>query len=300
MYSDLHSWPVFSSLEPEFISQIHIVMIFVVYSCDNVDCQLENGTCKFTLMKMSTIENSQNMKRVVDIACGCYYSIILTENGEVDSNLLLSYKLNSKMKWIDITALNNSSIAVTEVGRVYIWGVDYRGKSIIPTITSFFIPDMLTQYGPNVMLTSDLKIQVEGKCIYVHKAILKIRSLHFKNIFYSCCRHSLPMSSRLTHTFSYVVYKAYLKYLHTNIVDLIFENISGKRNNSNWKNHSDFFHDRCLFDRPRITTHDESRNTERRATFAVAKTVGERVRRKQLIPFLRHIPYVRKHMSAAR
>ena len=29
-------------------------------------------------------------------------------------------------------------------------------------------------------------------------------------------------------TFSYVVYKAYLKYLHTNIVDLIFENISGK------------------------------------------------------------------------
>jgi len=53
------------------------------------------------------------------------------------------------MKWI--TALNNSSIA--EVGRVYIWDVDYRGKSIMtPTITSFFnIPDMLTQYEPNVM-----------------------------------------------------------------------------------------------------------------------------------------------------
>jgi len=55
------------------------------------------------------------------------------------------------MKWI--TALNNSSIAVTEVGRVYIWDVDYRGKSIMtPTITSFFnIPDMFTQYEPNVM-----------------------------------------------------------------------------------------------------------------------------------------------------
>lgn len=46
--------------------------------------------------------------------------------------------------------------------------------------------------------------------------------------------------------------------------------------------------------------HDAQRVTERRATFAVAKTVGERVRRKQLIPFLWPVPRVWEHMSAVR
>ncbi|XP_011053149.1 PREDICTED: RCC1 and BTB domain-containing protein 1-like [Acromyrmex echinatior] len=471
MCSDLRSWPVFSSLEPEFISQIHMVMIFgklhkralivtrdkmvyvldlyncletgnkistpylkeiedlrgkdiktfaygmgphilaltnggEVYSCDNVDCQLENGICKFTLMKMSTIKNNQNMMRVVDIACGCYHSIILTENDEVyawgsnnsgqmnnsiyglsttpklvlsnvvciscgndftiavtrngkvygwgrnnvgqlgignhgnknatqqtlsietnninDNNLLhvrrhcgymrrgcrfenknmmpqlidmgedlivvkvtcgfehtlaltdkgniyawggnmsgqlgignqtecckpIMVKQIEKMRWIDITALNNSSIAVTEAGRVYIWGVDCHGKSIVtPTIASSSnISDMLVHYGPNVMQksmildeepnileclriafdnssTSDLKIQVEGKYIHVHKAFLKIRSLHFRNMF----EHDWTENNQSVvkiNTFSYIVYKAYLKYLYTNIVDLPFKNIS--------------------------------------------------------------------------
>jgi len=31
--------------------------------------------------------------------------------------------------------------------------------------------------------TSDLRIEVEGKYIYVHKTILKIRCSYFKNMF---------------------------------------------------------------------------------------------------------------------
>ena len=53
-------------------------------------CQLENKICKFTLIKMSTIKDSQNMMRVMDIACGCYHSIILIENGEVSKHRCMS------------------------------------------------------------------------------------------------------------------------------------------------------------------------------------------------------------------
>lgn len=57
-----------------------------------------------------------------------------------------------KTRWIDIAALNNSSIAVNEAGRVYVWG-DCRGKSILtPTGTSSFnVHDALAHYGPSIM-----------------------------------------------------------------------------------------------------------------------------------------------------
>ncbi|XP_018317351.1 RCC1 and BTB domain-containing protein 1 [Mycetomoellerius zeteki] len=472
MCSDLRSWPVFGSLEPEFISQIHMVMVFgktfgnkalivtkdktvyildenlhdcletgyetsgpylkeiedlcgkdiktfaygmgphilaltnggEVYSCDDVNGQSENGTCNkvlaFTLMNVPTIEDSQNVKHVVDIACGYYHSTILTENGEVyawasnnnsqvgnstnflsttpklvlsnvvciscgdnftmavtrngkvygwgsndfgqlgidnygsknatspnlsmtnnicgsiliiqmgpaggsfenknitpqligmpedlvvvkvtcglNHTLVLTDKGNiyawgannfgqlgignkelgsskpvmakqmEKTRWIDIAALNNSSIAVNEAGRVYVWG-DCRGKSILtPTGTSSFnVHDALAHYGPSIMhkplildeeldilgclgiafddsSTSDLKIQVEDKCIHVHKAILKIRSLYFRKMF----EHDWAENNQSVikiNEFSYVVYEEYLKFLYTNIISLSFEKIS--------------------------------------------------------------------------
>ncbi|KYQ60741.1 RCC1 and BTB domain-containing protein 1 [Trachymyrmex zeteki] len=326
MCSDLRSWPVFGSLEPEFISQIHMVMVFgktfgnkalivtkdktvyildenlhdcletgyetsgpylkeiedlcgkdiktfaygmgphilaltnggEVYSCDDVNGQSENGTCNkvlaFTLMNVPTIEDSQNVKHVVDIACGYYHSTILTENGEYDDDnplviLKAKAKQMEKTRWIDIAALNNSSIAVNEAGRVYVWG-DCRGKSILtPTGTSSFnVHDALAHYGPSIMhkplildeeldilgclgiafddsSTSDLKIQVEDKCIHVHKAILKIRSLYFRKMF----EHDWAENNQSVikiNEFSYVVYEEYLKFLYTNIISLSFEKIS--------------------------------------------------------------------------
>lgn len=38
--------------------------------------------------------------------------------------------------------------------------------------------------------SSDLTIRVGGKSIYVHKAILKIRSPHFRNMFKEYCKEN--------------------------------------------------------------------------------------------------------------
>ena len=38
MYSNLRNWPVFSSLEPKFISEIHMVMVFGNLFCSLFLC----------------------------------------------------------------------------------------------------------------------------------------------------------------------------------------------------------------------------------------------------------------------
>ncbi|XP_018362146.1 PREDICTED: RCC1 and BTB domain-containing protein 1-like [Trachymyrmex cornetzi] len=476
MCSNLRNWPVFSSLEPKFISEIHMVMVFgklgkralivtkekevydlndnlqalenrdnsfttlyrkkikdlcgkdiktfaysmgshmlaltnegEVYSCDNVYGQWKNGTFNmdltFTLINIPVIQDSQNMKRVVDIACGNKHFSILTEIGEVyawksnnsglegnstyglsitpklilsnvgciscgynfamtvtrngkvygwgsndvgqlgiggkyesknrrqqtkyivhredffdrqmvtfdeeasnfenknmtpqlvgipeglvdkvtcglnhtlvltDKGAIYAWGGNKfsqlgtgqmdqfcsipvmvsqmeKMRWVDIAALNNTSVAVTEAGRVYVWG-DCRGECISTPIatSSSNVHDAFGQCGPSIMhkplilnekldilgclgiafddyLTSDLKIQVEGKCIYVHKIILTICSLHLRTMFegdWAENNQSVIEINKVSHD----VYKAYLKYLYTNTVDLClintFEKIS--------------------------------------------------------------------------
>ncbi|KMQ82965.1 rcc1 and btb domain-containing protein 1, partial [Lasius niger] len=72
--------------------------------------------------------------------------------------------------------------------------------------------------------TSDLTVQVEGKFIHVHRAILNIRCQYFKNKFqHDWTDQSIPDSSAVytvSDIFSYIVYKAFLKYLYTGTVDL--------------------------------------------------------------------------------
>ncbi|XP_018392145.1 PREDICTED: RCC1 and BTB domain-containing protein 1-like [Cyphomyrmex costatus] len=158
-----------------------------------------------------------------------------------------------RIKWIDIVALScyNISVAVSEEGCVYVWG-DCRGESILtPTATSFSnVHDAIAYYGPSVMhkplvlymsegpsileslkasfdesSTSDLKIQVEDQFIHVHKAILMIRSEYFKNMF----QHDWIENNQnvIKHDqFSYAVYKAFLKYLYIDAIDLPIEEVS--------------------------------------------------------------------------
>ncbi|XP_025269507.1 RCC1 and BTB domain-containing protein 1-like [Camponotus floridanus] len=74
--------------------------------------------------------------------------------------------------------------------------------------------------------SSDLTIQVEGQPIHVHKAILKKRSSYFKTIFQDdSVKNQIKRKKKekdvIEHfEYSYIVYKAFLKYLYTDIVDL--------------------------------------------------------------------------------
>ncbi|XP_018360145.1 PREDICTED: RCC1 and BTB domain-containing protein 1-like [Trachymyrmex cornetzi] len=171
----------------------------------------------------------------------------------------------------DIAAVHcqNISIAIGEEGYVYIWG-NCRGQKItIPTATTFSnMYDALACYGsPSVMHkplilysdeepsvleclgnsfddedTSDLTIQVEGQSIFVHKAILKIRCSYFRNMF----QHDWAENNRSViklDQFSYVVYKTFLKYLYTGMINLPMEktvellNLADSYCESNLKKH---------------------------------------------------------------
>lgn len=69
--------------------------------------------------------------------------------------------------------------------------------------------------------TSDLKFLVEGKEIYVHKSILKIRCEHYRQMFNGCWiendvnRNEIEISQ-----FPYTVYYAFLQYLYTDEVSI--------------------------------------------------------------------------------
>ncbi|KAG5325281.1 RCBT1 protein, partial [Pseudoatta argentina] len=68
--------------------------------------------------------------------------------------------------------------------------------------------------------TSYLTIEVGKKSIYVHKYILKIRSPYFANMFQFS---GLEIKQRVIKydDYSYIVYRAFFKYLYTSIIDLL-------------------------------------------------------------------------------
>ncbi|XP_060815883.1 uncharacterized protein LOC132907131 [Bombus pascuorum] len=147
---------------------------------------------------------------------------------------------------------NHISIAMAEGNRIFMWG-ECLGQSItLPVLTNLgSLHDVFARYAsPSVMhqplvlhneepdvslidcfreafndqTTSDLVIQVRKKFIYVHKAILVIRSQYFRTMF----QETLTANNQSVikqQKFSYDVYKAYLKYLYTDEIDLPLESI---------------------------------------------------------------------------
>ncbi|XP_070148836.1 RCC1 and BTB domain-containing protein 1-like [Polyergus mexicanus] len=162
----------------------------------------------------------------------------------------------------DIAAYGNLSVAVDSNKTIYVWGDCFGQDITTPFPTKFSKIDYAFAYsklrvmhkpltismydyeyiveGLNVLesiaaafddpSTSDCTLQVEGQLIHVHKAILKIRCQHFKKKFQENGTkndESTPDSSpvyTISDKFSYIVYKAFLKYLYTGKIDLPSKN----------------------------------------------------------------------------
>ncbi|KMQ94954.1 rcc1 and btb domain-containing protein 1 [Lasius niger] len=180
-------------------------------------------------------------------------------NNKLKTSAPVMVNLPEMGKVLDIAAYGYLSVAIGSNETVYVWG-DCFGQDIntpFPTEFSrihdaFAYSKWRVMYKPlNVSMddyeyveevlnilkslgagfddpsTSDFTIQVEGQPIHVHKGILQIRCQHFKNKFqsdWSVDDQGVPVVYTVSNKFSYIVYKAFLKYLYTGKVDLPSEN----------------------------------------------------------------------------
>ncbi|KAA8587965.1 hypothetical protein FQN60_001159, partial [Etheostoma spectabile] len=147
----------------------------------------------------------------------------------------------------------HTSAAKTQSGQVYMWG-QCRGQSVVlPHLTHFACTDDVFACfaSPSVMWrllsmehddfltvaqslkkefdnpeTADLKFCVDGKYIYVHKAVLKIRCEHFRSMFQSHWNEDMKEVIEIDQ-FSYPVYRSFLEFLYTDNVELPPEDAIG-------------------------------------------------------------------------
>ncbi|XP_057350503.1 RCC1 and BTB domain-containing protein 2 isoform X4 [Manis pentadactyla] len=156
-----------------------------------------------------------------------------------------------KDRIIEVAACHSghTSAAKTQGGHVYMWG-QCRGQSVtLPHLTHFSCTDdvfacfaspavswRLLSVEPDDHLTvaeslkrefdnpntADLKFLVDGKYIYAHKVLLKIRCEHFRSSLEDNEDDIVEMSE-----FSYPVYRAFLEYLYTDSISLSPEEAVG-------------------------------------------------------------------------
>ncbi|KYN03844.1 RCC1 and BTB domain-containing protein 1 [Cyphomyrmex costatus] len=184
---------------------------------------------------------------IVKVACGYAHTLALTDEGNLytwglneDGQLGIGNTTNSSKpvmvkhqmgRVFDIAAdyCKHISIAVNKEGRVYITTrlhlytvphVMHEPLILNANEESEILKDLKIAFDNP--LTSDFTIQVESKCIHVHKAILKIRSSYFRMMFQHVW--SKNNQSVIQHDqYSYKVYKAFLNYLYTDVIDLPWE-----------------------------------------------------------------------------
>ncbi|KAG9332983.1 hypothetical protein JZ751_013938 [Albula glossodonta] len=153
-------------------------------------------------------------KVVVNIACGQLCSMAVLDNGEIvcgyahtlaltDEGAVYAWGANSygqlgtgnkgnqavptlintdKERMVEVAACHaaHTSAAKTQSGQVLMWG-QCRGQAVLsPHLTHFTCTDDSLKKEFDSPEISDLKFLVDGKCIHVHKALLKIRCEHFR------------------------------------------------------------------------------------------------------------------------
>ncbi|XP_065807795.1 RCC1 and BTB domain-containing protein 1 isoform X2 [Labrus bergylta] len=163
--------------------------------------------------------------------------------------------MTDKERIVEVAACHSThtSAAKTQSGQVYMWG-QCRGQSIVaPHLTHFTsTDDVFACFAtPSVMWrltsmehddfltvtealrkefdspeTADLKFSIDGKCIHVHKAVLKIRCEHFRSMFRSQWTEDQQDVIEIGQ-FSYPVYRSFLQFLYTDTVDLPPEDAIG-------------------------------------------------------------------------
>ncbi|XP_064615114.1 RCC1 and BTB domain-containing protein 1-like isoform X2 [Liolophura sinensis] len=170
------------------------------------------------------------------------------------ANLVSPNRINSEERFVEIAASHYSHISagLTQTGKVFMWG-QCRGQSITSPMLSRFsttddifatfacpqvtwrlysvdeVPgrDIITDISKSFddASTSDVKFVAEGREICVHKSILKIRCDHFRSMFQA--HWDEDKKDVIEVNYPYTVYKAFLSFLYTDMVNLCPEEAIG-------------------------------------------------------------------------
>ncbi|XP_018059819.1 PREDICTED: RCC1 and BTB domain-containing protein 1-like [Atta colombica] len=171
-------------------------------------------------------------------------------NDDVLSPIMINIANVKKVSDIAVIDYNNF-VKSSKDGLMYAWGfifdISFKKPAICEYTNVFDISNSMIAHSPmsvpceftneefhilndletafNDQSTSDLTIIVEKQSIYVHKAILKIRSTYFRSMLqtnYVENRQRVIMNNY----YRYVVYKKFLEYLYTGRINLSsFENL---------------------------------------------------------------------------
>lgn len=191
---------------------------------------------------------------------GCLYAWGANSYGQLGTgnkaHLVTPTKIGlDKGRFVEVAACHYShlSAAMTATGKVFMWG-QCRGQAVTsPMETKFtrvdttfacfaspqsmarpLIVDQVQEKRVeqsvrdafNDQETSDLTFMINGKPVYVHKSLLKIRCEHFRSMFQAHWDEDEKSVIEITQ-FSYPVYYAFLEYLYTDQVHLLPEDAIG-------------------------------------------------------------------------
>lgn len=191
---------------------------------------------------------------------GCLYAWGANSYGQLGTgnkaHLVTPTKIAlDKGRFVEVAACHYThlSAAMTASGKVYMWGQCRSQAVTSPMETKFTKVDSIfacfasppSMFRPlivdeiqekrveqsvrdafNDQETSDLTFMIEGKPVYVHKAILKIRCEHFRRMFQAHWNEDNKDVIEVTQ-FSYPVYYAFLEFLYTDNVHLQPEDAIG-------------------------------------------------------------------------
>ncbi|KAG5341919.1 RCBT1 protein, partial [Acromyrmex heyeri] len=226
------------------IYQIDIKEKITCMSCGNNFYVIVTDNCKTYTCGIDHILALTDKGKVYGWGSNTYRQLNLNNRVDLISSPI-KINIDNVKKVSDIAVIDYKNFVKSSMGHIYTWGfifnVPIKKLVVCECTNAFDICDSMIAHSPmsvacefineefhilndletafNDQSTSDLTIVIEKQTIYVHKAILKIRSIYFENMFRANCIESKQSIIEI-HYYRYVVYKTFLEYLYTGRINL--------------------------------------------------------------------------------
>nr|BDV49870.1 MAG: RCBTB1-like protein [Metapenaeopsis lamellata majanivirus] len=181
----------------------------------NICGQLGTG---YITDQCSPVRAAQNIGRIVNIASiyNCSLSAAMTENAKV---YLWGYCKGQNV-------VNPLETELSNLHEVFaLWStpsVTYESLNLLSLTRSSIAQDIALSLDDKE--TVDVTFVVGDKKIGAHRSMLKIRSIYYRTMFNNCWKEVINNEIEVKY-YSYNVFRAFLQYIYTDTVNILFEDI---------------------------------------------------------------------------